>query len=123
MKFIASLAVLLAAFGPDVTPRLSPFYPRRLVEERTFDAPGLWLMAPGGKVIATAMGGDSFGLIDVATGRNFELGDHKPGGRHDGNFGQSERYLATTANDGPVKVWDAVTRKEIASFKPHGGYT
>jgi WD40 repeat protein len=127
MKAAAILLPVLAALVADVTPRSSNFHPKRLVEERSFAAPGLWLVAPGGKFIATATGGDSVGLIDVATGRDLGvLGDHDNGGRHDGNFGQSDHILATTANDGTVKVWDAATRKEIATFKdpfPHAGYT
>lgn len=125
MKSAAILLAVLAAAAADVSPRASSFNPKRLVEERSFAAPNLWLVAPGGKYVATAIGGDSFGVIDVATGRDAgQIGDSGGGGRHDGNFGQSDRYLATTANDGPVRVWDAASRKEVASFKlPHPGYT
>ena len=124
MKFVALVFAALVSLAPDVSPRSSSFHPKRLSEERSISAAGLWLIAPGGKFIATAAGGDSVGLIEVATGNDLGvLGEHS-GGRHDGNFGQSDRILATTANDGPVKVWDATTRKEIASFKsPHPGYT
>jgi len=117
------LSGLALAFG-DVTPRSSSFNPKRLGEERSFSAPGLWLVSPGGRFIATSLDETTFGLIDAATGRDLgTVGKHESGGRHDGNWGQSDRILATTSGDGEVKVWDAVARKEIASFKPHAGYT
>src|SRR5262245_49071419 len=116
------LSGLALAFG-DVTPRSSSFNPKRLGEERSFSAPGLWLVSPGGRFIATATDDTGFGLIEAATGRDFgTVGSHE-GGRHDGNWGQSDRILATTGEDGIVKAWDAGSRKEIASFKPHAGYT
>ncbi len=125
MKAAAILLSALAVTLGDVTPRSSSFNPRRLGEERSFAAGGLWLVGPGGRYIATATGTDSFGLIDVATGRDLgAVGEHTGTVRHDGNWGQSERILATCAMDGSVKVWDATTRKEIAEFKsPHPGYT
>lgn len=123
MKAAAILLAASTVLVADITPKAGTFNPKRLSLERSFSAPGLWLFAPGGKYIATATGINSFGLIDVATGKDLGvLGDH-PLGRHDGNFGQSDRILATTSNDGEVKVWDATTRKEIGSFKPHAGYT
>ena len=117
------LSALVAVFG-DVTPRSNTFDPKRLVEERSFSAASLWLVSPGGKYIATATGADSFGLIDATTGRDLgEVGEHAGTVRHDGNFGQSDRFLAIAGNDGTVKVWDATTRKEIASLQPHEGFT
>ncbi|HZL71705.1 MAG TPA: hypothetical protein VFC86_04545 [Planctomycetota bacterium] len=117
------LAVVAFALG-DVTPKSNAFNPRGLREERTFAAPGLWLLSPGGKYVATSTGGDSFGLIESATGRDLgAFGDHGGAGRHDGNWGASDRFLATTGSDGTVKVWDATTRKEVGSMKPHSGFT
>jgi WD40 repeat protein len=126
MKAAAILLPVLAALAADVTPKSSAFNPRRLGEERSFAVTGLWLIAPGGKFIATEAGADGVGIVDVKTGLDMGvIGDHDGGGRHDGNFGQSDRILATTSNGGLVKVWDAATRKEIATFKepPHPGYT
>lgn len=117
------LSGLALAFG-DVTPRSSAFNPKRLGEERSFSAPLLWLLSPGGKYVATAIDDTGFGLMETATGRDLgSVGSHDKGGRHDGNWGQSDRIFATTSGDGEVKVWDAATRKEIAAFKPHAGYT
>ena len=117
------LSSLTLAFG-DVTPRSSSLNPKSLGVERSFSAPLLGNISPGGKYVATAIDETGFGLIDSATGRDLGiLGSHDTGGRHDGNWGQSDRILATTSGDGIVKVWDAVARKEIGSFKPHEGYT
>lgn len=121
------LAAIAVAIG-DVTPRFGNFNPKRLVEERSFAAPGLWLLSAGGKYIASNKDGDSFNLIETSTGKDLgSFGGHGGAGRHDWNWGQSDRILATTAGDGAVKVWDATTRKEIASFtgdqQPHSGYT
>ena len=126
MKLAAILLSTLAFIVGDVTPRSGSFNPKRLAQVRSFPAPGLWLLAPGGKFIATMTGGDGVGLIDATTGRDLGvLGDHGGSVRHDGNWGQSDRILATTASNGSVKVWDAVTRKEIGSIKtpPHDGFT
>jgi len=115
------LAALVLA---DVTPRTSTFDPRRLAEERSFAVPETWLVGAGGKYIATETGAGSIGLIDATTGRNLGVIDELGGpSRHDWNWGQSDRILAITAHDGNVKVWDATTRKEIASLKPHEGMT
>jgi WD40 repeat protein len=123
MKSGAMVLAVLAVLLGDVSPKSGTFNPKRLAKERDFAAPGLWLMSPGGRFITTATGIDSFGLIDATTGRELgRLGDHT-GGRHDGNWGRSDRILATTSNDGAVKVWDAITRKEVASLRPHAGYT
>ena len=124
MKTAALLFSALAALAGDVTPHSSSVHPKRLAEERSFPAPGLWLISPGGKFIATEGPGDSFGLIDGATGRDLgRMGDAMAGGRHDGNWGQSGRFIAITSNDGSVRVWDATTRKETASMRPHEGVT
>lgn len=124
MKPAAILLSALAFLAADVTPRSSSFDPRRLREERSFAAPGLWLLGAGGKFIATGSGRDAFGLIDATTGRDFGIvGDHGGQGRHDGNWGQSDRILATTSDAGLVKVWDATTRKELLSIEPHAVYT
>ena len=124
MKSAAILLSALASVLGDVTPRSSAFDPRRLVEERSISAGSLWLVSPGGRYIATATGADSFGLIDTATGRDVgQVGEHAGTVRHDGNWGQSDRFLATAGNDGTVKVWDAQARKEIASLTPHEGFT
>ena len=127
MKTAALLLAAAALAATDISPKSGTFNPKRLQQERSFAAPGLWLFAPGGKYVATATGIDGFGLIDVVTGKDLgSIGNH-PGGRHDGNFGQNDHILATTSNDGEVRVWDATTRKEIASFvgdkQPHPGYT
>jgi WD40 repeat protein len=120
------LAAAAVAFG-DVTPRASTFNPRRIAEERSFDAPNLWLVSAGGRYIATQTGADAFGLIDTSTGKDVgAFGDHGGMGRHDGNWGQSDRLLATAGSDGTVKVWDATTRKEVVSIAgrdAHAGYT
>lgn len=123
MKLGATVLAVLAVLLADVSPKSGTFNPKRLAKERDFAAPGFWLVSPGGRFITTATG-DSFGLIDATNGRDFgKLGDHV-GGRHDGNWGRSDRILATTSNDGAVKVWDATTQKEIASLRPHApGYT
>ena len=119
-------AILLSAFlvAADATPRSVTFAPNRLALERSFPAPGLWLMAPGGRYIATETGGDSFGLLDAAAGRDLGVwGGHEGAARHDGNWGLSGRFLATCGMDGSVRVWDAATKKQVAIFSPHAGYT
>jgi WD40 repeat protein len=117
------LAAIAVALG-DVTPRASWFNPKRLREERSFAAPRAWLMSAGGRFIATTTGDDSFGIIDVASGRDLgAFGAHKNAAMHDGNWGGSDRYLATCdESDAAVKVWDATTRKEVLSISPHPGY-
>ncbi|HTF56029.1 MAG TPA: hypothetical protein VK661_02070 [Planctomycetota bacterium] len=122
-----SAAILFAAgwflFG-DVTPRSNSLDPRHLVELRSYPAPGLWLVGSGGRFIATDTGGDDIGLLDAATGRDLgPLTGSGGSGRHDGNWGADGRTFASASNDGTVKVWDAATRKELASLTPHTGYT
>jgi WD40 repeat protein len=123
MKFAAILLSGLAIAALDATPRGGTFNPKGLAEERTFPAPNAWLFSAGGRFIATEIDESAFGLIDTATGRDFgQLGKH-PRARHDGNFGQSDRVLATTGNNGDVKVFDALSRKELLSLaQPHPSY-
>lgn len=121
---MARLLILAALLLPDVTPRSSNFDPRRLVEERSIVVPETWLMGAGGKFIVTETGAGAVGLIDAANGRDLgQIGDHGGAGRHDWNWGQSDRVIASTASDGTVRAWDATTRKEIASLRPHAGMT
>jgi hypothetical protein len=121
---MARLLILAALLLPDVTPRSSTFDPRRLVEERSFAVPESWLMGAGGRFIVTETEAGELGLIDAATGRNLgPIGDASAAGRHDWNWGQSDRVIATTSNDGTVRAFDATTRKEIASLRPHAGMT
>jgi len=124
MKSAAILfAVVCVLFG-DVTPRSNSLDPRRLVELRSYPAPGLWLVGSGGRFIAVDSGGDDIGLLDAATGREAgQLGGPGGSGRHDGNWGADGRTFASASNDGSVKVWDAVTKKELVSLTPHTGYT
>ncbi|HEY3226790.1 MAG TPA: hypothetical protein VGK61_07345 [Planctomycetota bacterium] len=124
MKFTAILFAAAGVLFGDVTPRSNSLDPRRLVELRSYPAPGVWLVGSGGRFIATDTGGEEIGLLDAATGRDAgPLAGHGGSGRHDGNWSADGRTFASASNDGSVKVWDAVTRKEIASFTPHTGYT
>lgn len=120
-------AILFAAAGVllgDVTPRSNALDPRHLVELRSYPTPGLWLVGSGGRFIATDSGAEEIGLLDAATGRDAgSLGGSGGSGRHDGNWGADGRTFASASNDGTVKVWDAATRKELASLTPHTGYT
>jgi WD40 repeat protein len=125
MRLIAILFAAAASLSlPDATPKEGHFEPRGLAELRSFAAPGVWLVGPGGRFIATNAGNDEIGLIDVATGHELGLlGGHAPTGKHDGNWSANGRILASAGDDTSVKVWDAVTRREINSFTPHAGYT
>ena len=123
MKIAAILLSGLALASADATPRGGTFNPRILAEERSFPAPDAWLFSAGGRFIATEIGDTDFGLIDTATGKKDAepLGKHRRA-RHDGNFGQSDHILATTGNDGDVKVFNAISRKELFTIRPHPGY-
>jgi len=121
------IAILFAAASlalADATPKSGQFEPKGLVELRSFVVSNVWLLGPGGRYIATSTGNDEIGLFDVATGRDLGLlGGHAPTGKHDGNWSLNGRILASAGDDTSVKVWDAVGRKEIASFTPHAVFT